>query len=507
MKRLVLIGLVIAMFFAIGCNKGGRSSNTTSSPPSGYDYTTTTHQVASQNVNAATGGIIQVTDSTSSIVGLKLTIPAGVLSNDTNVTVGEVSNPPALPLGLNYVGTPIDLEPSGTTFSQPATIEIPFFDAALSDAGVASKAGLKVYYFDKSTETWAQATVISIDTVNNVVTAEVNHFSFIQVTGGNGLQPQDIGRPQPGDLLYKLTFEGLGAGWRPGHVGIYTGEKEWLGDNPKHASDDVKRCGKYNVIEALWDGVQYSYYNIPNTAETCSVTTGFEHNSIYMGAREPNDDIGPLTQQQRDTIVSYVESQIGNPYAKIDTTLGALFGMAAGSAVKGQDLFHSFNCVGLAEAAYEAADVNGGRGLVSLWNEEVGLPPALTPAEQYMKTKPAQGVDPIPTINWAILTPDSGTDCTEVLVQISVSHTYGLSYIDSVTYITDDGYTNPNLYINDDGIDGDITAGDGTYSVSATAGGDPAIGSIGLTFTVTDKSSKPASIRLVYTYTGSCGLP
>ncbi|MEK7149466.1 MAG: hypothetical protein AAB757_00600 [Patescibacteria group bacterium] len=511
MKKSLVIGLLGVVLFAVvmGCSKGGGSNVVQPvTPPSGYDYTTTTRQVASQNVNAAAGGVIQVADDTSIINELKLTIPAGALLNDTNVTVGEVSNPQALPLGLNYVGAPVNFGPDGTTFLSPAIVEIPFSDAALSDAGISSKAGLKLYYFDKSSGTWTEATVLSVDTINNIMIAQINHFSDYQVTGWNGTQPHDIGTPQPGDLLYKLTFEGLGAGWRPGHVGIYTGEKEWLGDHPEYASADVQRCHKYNVIEALWDGIQYSYYNIPNTFESCPVTAGFEDNSIYMGAREPNGDIGPLTQQQRDIIVSYVELQVGKPYARKQTT-GVLFGMLKGSLVKGPD---SFNCVGLTEAAYEAARVNNDIGLVSWEREEIGdkvgnnsrLPPALTPAEQYMATKPAQGVDPVPTINWASLTPNSGTDCTEVLAQISVSHTYGLSYIGSVTYVTDDGYINPNIYINDEGLNGDIIAGDGIYSVSATAGGDPAIGSMGLTFTVTDKSSKSASIRLIYTYTSPC---
>lgn len=494
MKRLLVVWLLagVAMVVLYGCGGDDKKNTSVPTAPVEYDYTTTTTQVASQNINAASGGIVQVADQTSAIAGVKLTIPAGALSSDTTITAGEVNNPPALPIGLNYVGVPIDFGPTGTTFTNPATVEIPFSDVAMNVAGVSSKAALKLYYFDKSTQNWSEAKIISIDTVNNVVIGQLNHFSYYAVTGLTSPQPQDLGTPQPGDLLYKLTLEGFAMGWIPGHVGVYTGEKIWNGTGI--ASADVKRCNKYNVVEAIPGGVQYSYYNIPNTKETCSVSTGFERGSIYMGAREPKDTV--LTQQQRNTIVSYAEAQVGKAYASQETKWIA-FGLLSGAFVKGPN---DFNCVGLAEKAYEVAGVNGGDGLVSGLSEVY----LLTPAEQYNHTKPAGGIDPVPMISSASLTPSSGTDCTKVLVQISVEHPYGLGYIDSVTYVADSGFTNPNININDIGANGDVKAGDGVYSTLATAGGNPSAGSMGLTFTVTDKSGKSATTYLVYTYTGAC---
>lgn len=142
----------------------------------------------------------------------------------------------------------------------------------------------------------------------------------------------------------------------------------------------------------------------------------------------------------------------------------------------------------------------GGEGLVS----DLGEAYLLTPAEQYNKTKPAGGINPILMINWASLTPSSGTDCTQVLAQISVFHTYGPDYIDSVTYVADNGFVNPSININDMGVNGDVKAGDGVYSFSAAMGGNPSVGSLGLSFIVTDKSGKSATTHLVYTYTGAC---
>jgi len=475
--RLLLLGVIfLTLLVLTGCGVGVVEDDGEDVVVPNYDYTTTVTPVASQDVSASSGGVVEVTASTSPLNGLKLTIPSGALPTNTTVTIGQVNNPPELPSGLNYIGAPIDLEPD-ILFNSPLTIEIPYHDEHLSDAGISDDTALELYYYDESTGEWEEVTIISIDTANNKIIAQITHFSYYAVTGLNGTPPEDLGTPQPGDLLYKtgsVIGETQATGWRPGHVGIYVGEKVYNGT-------------PYNVIEALRNGVTRSYYN---------PITEFGQGDVYMGAREPANVT--LTTQQRTDIVAYAEDQVGKPYAWAQTA-GVLFGMLAGSLVKGPN---SFNCVGLAEAAYEAVGVD----LVSWWQEDIGigLPAALTPAEQYNATKPAGGINPLPKIEWATLTPNSGTECTSVLAQISVSHTYGLSYIDSVTYVTDDGYTNPELYINDGGLQGDINPGDGIYSTEAYAGGDVSMGQMGLNFTVTDKFGKTATVRLLYTFTGTC---
>jgi len=487
--RLLLLGVIfLSLLVLTGCGVGVVGDDVV---VPNYDYTTTVTPVTSQDVNASSGGVIEVTTSTSPLKGLKLTIPSGALPTNTTVTIGQVNNPPDLPSGLNFIGAPIDLEPD-ILFNSPLTIEIPYHDEHLSDAGISDDTALKLYYYDESTGEWEEATIISIDTANNKITAQITHFSYYAVTGWSGTPPEDLGTPQPGDLLYKLSYKG----WRPGHVGIYTGEKTYPPGNDL-ASDDVEEYGIYNVVEALWGGVQYSYYDIPNVKETYqSSLKPFNGSDIYMGAREPANFT--LTSEDREKIVAFAESKVNSPYVQWETA-GVLFGTLAGSLVKGPD---SFNCVGLTEAAYEATGVD----LVTWWQEEkgVGLPAALTPAEQYNATKPAGGINPLPKIEWATLTPNSGTECTSVLAQISVSHTYGLSYIDSVTYVTDSGYTNPELYINDEGSQGDISPGDGIYSTQDSMGGDASMGQAGLNFTVTDKFGKTATVRLLYTFTGTC---
>ena len=374
------------------------NSNTqeNSSSQTYYDPPTEIKTIVSEGVSASSGASIKVTELTSFIPDTELVIPPGALKSDTAISIGRVDNPPTLPVGLNYVGAPIDLEESNNlTFNSPLTIKLHYSEESLSDAGLSDDSNLEVYSYDKLTDNWTKVNLISVDTTNHIISAEINHFSYYAITGGIGSAPEDLGIPQPGDLLYTLGF--VGDGWTPGHVGIYTGEKKYPGTGL--ASDDVKKFGLYNVVEALWDGVQYSYYDIPNVQEKFeSSLSKFSGIFTYMGAREPKNY--NLTSQQRSEIVNYVEAQIGKPYAWAQT-VGVLYGALKGSLVKGPD---SFNCVGLAEKAYEVAGVNNGEGLVTANNEESaesnGISATLTPAEQYNATQPAKGSAKLPIVSF-----------------------------------------------------------------------------------------------------------
>lgn len=303
----------------------------------------------SKPIERTKGGTIEVTNRDSRLYGVKLTFPAFSLHSDKTITIGEVAAPPPLLKGYNFIGMVIELTPHGLVFLKPATIEIPYTSEELSDAGLSDGAIIKVMSYDPSSGRWENVQVKQIDTVRRIITAELNHFSIIAKFGLNGNPPPNLGKPKPGDLLYRLSPRVVMPenGWRPGHVAIYTGEKPYSGSGL--ASDQVKEYGVYNVIEALSGGVQYSYYSAPNVATTHAGLPLFGDGSNYMGAREPPSTV--LTIEQRNQIIAFAEGQVGRPYR--------LIGLRS-TDVKGP----AFNCVGLAEKAYEVAGVNGGEGLV-----------------------------------------------------------------------------------------------------------------------------------------------
>ena len=502
-KILAAIFLASGICLTTGCSGSGSSDYVSQSPTSAPvtapatavqgRYSTYITRVALVAVSASVGGVLQDSSANSKLSGVTLTIPKNALSENKNLSLGIVDNAPALPGGCTVVGLVMDFGPDGTVFSATAkpTLKISFTENDLRQAGVTSKVDLKLYAYDKATHVWSQVDITSIDSDNDIVMAQISHFSFYALVGLSGTTPSDLGRPQPGDALYHLSSYdfGLTYGWIPGHVGIYVGELDWDGKDVEHVSFDVIHFGKYNVIEALPGvGVIKSYYKVPGAYQSRAVQTLFAEGG-YMGAREPRDFT--LTSAQRAKIVELAEKQVGKPYAMSDTVVGFL----DGTFVKGPD---KFNCVGAYESDLEGAGANGGQGLVL--DDDWRL---LTPAEQYSNTRPSGGADVGPMINWATITPNSGTPATNVLVQISVSHPYGLDFIDKVSYITDDGYVNPSININDSGADGDLKAGDGIYSVSALAGGDHSQTTLGLNFTVTDRNGKTASRRIVFTYVNS----
>lgn len=337
-----------------------------------YDYTPNSKIILSHSVGSS-GEVMEIYDNKSFLQGTRIEIPPGALESNQEISVGELNNPPAFSESSINLISGIDLNPN-TWFSKPVTIQFHYSDAALSDSGVSDDSNLGVFFY--RSDSWEETRDVLRNPSENYIQFQTDHFSYYAITAFNCMPPENLGNPQPGDLLYNLgsIFGKNGNGWRPGHVGIYTGEKAYPGEGL--ASDEVKRLGKYNVIEALDKGVQFSYFD---------PISDFGRGNVYMGARDPKNII--LTEWQRTKIVGYAELQVGKPYAWAQTA-GALFGMLRGSLVKGPD---SFNCVGLAEKVYELAGVNNGEGLTTDWQEEFGSPASLTPAEQYNATKPATG--------------------------------------------------------------------------------------------------------------------
>lgn len=433
----------------------------------------------SQPIDRVKGGRVEVTSRSSPLYGVKITIQPYGLKSDTTISIGEVVKPPPSPKEYNPVGVPIDLTPNGLVFSKPAKIEIPYSDEDLRDAGGSDAATIKVMSFDPASQNWESVKVLKIDTSQKIITAEVKHFSVLEVFLHTATPPLDLGRPMSGDLLYRASSWPGEDRWVPGHVVVYTGEKPYPGVGA--ASDAVKKFGVYNVIEAIPNQVQYSYYRVPNAVVTHTAIPSFDGEGTYMGARSPVS--GSLSQEQRHHVINFAERQVGKQYSAILKAKGP----------------NSFSCVGLAEKAYEVVGVNGGEGLIDASDE--GVP---TPPEQYNHTKPAGGENPTPHIKWAKITPNSGTECTIFKAEVAVAHNYSLRYIDSITYIQDNGMANPSIHINDQGKDGDRVAGDGIYSAMGAAGASYKMGSEGISFTASDVYGKTATTRVVYTFTGTC---
>jgi len=389
-NKIILAALILSMIVLIftGCGGGGSVTPPITDNTDDSEIPESTEAI-SQNIELSTGGTVEVTNPESIINGVKLIIPPASSEKSggksiTTITISYIDDPYSLELPDNrgFLLPPVVIN-SDVTLEVECILEIPYTEANLSNMGLSSNENIKVYRYNYNSSSWEEIPMNKrssrdMSDILEIIFRPEDIDSPYACTFLNAGPPSDLGLPQPGDLLYKLSnYKGI-EGWLPGHVGIYVGELVYDG------------VTYYNVIEALSAGVQRSYYNPINK---------FSGSATYMGARQPES--GALTSKQRENIVDFLDNNevVGKPYAW-GQSAGILFGMLKGNMVKGA--FGSYNCVGLAEAAYEYAGVNGGQGLVSDWAEGNYCPISqysqscvLTPAEQYNKTKPAEGYNKV----------------------------------------------------------------------------------------------------------------
>ena len=140
---------------------------------------------ASQSMDPANpnGGQVSVDAPLSPIRGTALAVPPGSLpaGSPVAITIAAVTNAP-VPVSATLSGLdpaalrPVELGPTGLTFEKPATLFLPVSDAVLA------KGTPEVQTYDYSSGAWAKVPVLSVDTVNRLVVAQVSHFSTYVAT-------------------------------------------------------------------------------------------------------------------------------------------------------------------------------------------------------------------------------------------------------------------------------------------------------------------------------------
>ena len=131
---------------------GGSGGNTVPLPPTGI---------------GSSGGTVNGPS------GAKVVVPAGALSQNTNIAVAQSSTgAPALPSGLTAVGEMFALTPHGTQFATPVTITIPFNLAATNGA-------TPVLYKTNAQGNWEP--VAGATFASGVATAQIASFSHAVV--------------------------------------------------------------------------------------------------------------------------------------------------------------------------------------------------------------------------------------------------------------------------------------------------------------------------------------
>jgi len=125
--------------------------------------------------------VVEVVANSSPIKGVSIEIPSGALLNDSTITIGMVTNPPALPSDTKAIGRIIEFGPSGITFLSPVTITFPYTQADLDNSGVSDPSQLEIFTYDALTLSWKKIPLDSIDKVKALLICKADHFSIYTV--------------------------------------------------------------------------------------------------------------------------------------------------------------------------------------------------------------------------------------------------------------------------------------------------------------------------------------
>ncbi|MGD9162206.1 MAG: hypothetical protein PVG39_27600, partial [Desulfobacteraceae bacterium] len=132
---------------------------------------------------------VSVSDNTSKLNGVIISIPKGAVDKDLNLTIGETTKMPALPSGVVITGRVIHFGPEGTHFDVPVLIKVPYTEEDLNTANVSDPLELRLYTYSDSTTGWEILEPVSADTGSSLLVFEVNHFSIFTF----GIETGDTG--------------------------------------------------------------------------------------------------------------------------------------------------------------------------------------------------------------------------------------------------------------------------------------------------------------------------
>lgn len=123
------------------------------------------------------GGSISVSDPKSPLSGTRLDIDPGTLRSDLRISIssGSADGRPS----RYQSGADIILGPDGSTFSQPATLTVPFKDRD-ADGRPIPPEFLRIWTYDPASGRWFPLETL-VDPKGKTVSAAISHFSLYRV--------------------------------------------------------------------------------------------------------------------------------------------------------------------------------------------------------------------------------------------------------------------------------------------------------------------------------------
>ena len=149
---------------------------------------------AIQRTVSSDGGTIEVADVTRS-VGYRLSVPAGALSGDLDITVTPISEIEHFPFDGGLLGG-LQFSPEGQRFFRPVTLEIFLNTDQVSDLNEALDDGMLLFGFHYQADgNQFSATPVGLSDDHSVVTLQLHGFSGAGAAPGNPVDPDVLARP------------------------------------------------------------------------------------------------------------------------------------------------------------------------------------------------------------------------------------------------------------------------------------------------------------------------
>lgn len=161
-----LLMLLSLLFVLNSCKKPGSSNNPPpiNLPPAVTPVGTPVGNAVSKMIGS-TGGSLASPDGR-----VELTIPAGALSSNTNISIQPVTNQAPGGIGLSY-----HLMPDGTKFAKPVTLKYRYTDTEINGT---LPYLLYIAYQDSLRQWKADFKNRNVDTTAKTVSADISHFSI-----------------------------------------------------------------------------------------------------------------------------------------------------------------------------------------------------------------------------------------------------------------------------------------------------------------------------------------
>jgi hypothetical protein len=134
---------------------------------------------------------------TVALSGAKVYIPPNALSAEEFIDLKVVPLPKALPAGYMAAGPCVSFTPEGVTFSQQATIYLPYEDAnndGIVDGKGVPETKVKVLYYNQAAGAWEWMPMQGCEEDGNLALAQTGHFStYLAVIDTGDATPLDPG--------------------------------------------------------------------------------------------------------------------------------------------------------------------------------------------------------------------------------------------------------------------------------------------------------------------------